>query len=379
MTTRPAYLDYAATTPVNPRVAELVMHLMGEEFGNSGSRTHEFGAAAAKAVEVARAQVASVVLADPSEVIFTSGATEADNLATIGLAPAGEDSGKRHIVSTAIEHKAVLEPLEVLAERGFEVDLVRPGESGAVDAAEVLKRVRPDTLLISVMQVNNETGIRQPIDTIAEGLGDDGPFFHVDAAQGFGKELEPLRHERIDLISLSGHKFFAPKGVGALISRRRRRRRPPLSPLLVGGGQERGLRPGTLPVPLIAGLGLATEISHAECAGWAASAAQIRAGIVGPLTAAGAIVNGDPELSVPYIVNLSFPGLDSEAVILALRDVVAISNGSACTSASYSPSHVLEAMELSEERRRGAIRLSWGAGATTPEPNALDQALSILR
>lgn len=379
MSPRPVYLDFAATTPVDPRVTELVLHLMGEEFGNSGSRTHEFGAAAARAVEAARAQVAAVVGADPSEVIFTSGATEADNLATLGLAPAGEGSGKRHIVTTAIEHKAVLEPLEVLAKRGFDVEFVSPNQSGAVDAAQVLGRVRPDTLLVSVMQVNNETGIRQPIDVIADGLDDDGPFFHVDAAQGFGKELEPLRNLRIDLISLSGHKLFAPKGIGAIVARRRRRRRPPLSPLLVGGGQERGLRPGTLPVALIAGLGLAAAIASEECAAWTDATTRTRAEILEPLFASGAELNGDPNLSVPHIANLSFPGLDSEAVILALREVAAISNGSACTSASYTPSHVLVAMGLPEDRRRGAIRLSWGPATEPPSAAALVEALSVLQ
>ena len=200
---KPAYFDYAATTPVDPRVAELIMNLMIEEFGNAGSRTHEFGTRAARAGETARTQVASVVDADPAEVIFTSGATESDNLAILGLAAHGEAHGLRHIVSTSIEHKAVLEPLEFLAEKGFTIDLISPNESGAVNADDVLSAVREDTLLVSVMHVNNETGIRQPLDQIAAGLSDSPTFFHTDAAQGFGKDLAPLTNKRLDLISIS--------------------------------------------------------------------------------------------------------------------------------------------------------------------------------
>jgi cysteine desulfurase len=376
---RPTYLDFAATTPVDPQVSATVLRLMAEEFGNSGSRTHEFGAEAAKAVEEARQRVAQIVDADPSEVIFTSGATEANNLAVLGLAPSAEVLGKRHILSTAIEHKAVLEPLERLSSQGFEIELVEPDVGGAVDAADLLGRVRPDTLLVSVMQVNNETGVRQPVGAIAEGLADNGPFLQVDAAQGFGKEPEPLRCPRIDMISLSGHKIFAPKGVGALIARRRGRRRPPLAPLLLGGGQERGLRPGTVPVPLVAGLGLAAEIADRHWQNWAITCTELRGAILEPLLASGAQINGDPKLSVPHIANVSFPGLDSEAVILALREVMAISNGSACTSARYTPSHVLSAMGLDDDRRRGAIRLSWGPDVVAPSTAAVNQALSVLR
>jgi cysteine desulfurase len=376
---QPTYLDFAATTPINPQVSATVVRLMAEEFGNSGSRTHEFGAEAAKAVEEARQRVAQIVDAEPSEVIFTSGATEANNLAVLGLAPAAEVLGKRHILSTAIEHKAVLEPLERLSSQGFEIELVEPDEGGAVDAADLLGRVRPDTLLVSVMQINNETGVRQPVVEIVDGLADDGPLLHIDAAQGFGKEPEPLRNPRIDMISLSGHKIYAPKGVGALVARRRGRRRPPLSPLLLGGGQERGLRPGTVPVPLVAGLGLAAEIAETNWQSWATACTELRERILGPLVGSGALINGDPELSVPHIANLSFPGLDSEAVILALRDVMAISNGSACTSASYTPSHVLSAMGLDDDRRRGAIRLSWGPTTVAPEPELVRMALAVLR
>ena len=248
---RPGDLDHAATAPVDPRVAEEVLSYMSYEFGNAGSRTHGYGQVARERVNRARQEVAVVVAATPDEVIFTSGATESNNLAILGLAAHGEATGKRHIISTQIEHKAVLEPLEVLGGRGFEVELLAPTEGGWVSPEAVAAALRPDTLLVSVMAVNNETGVVQPIEEIASLLEGNDAFLHVDAAQAFGKLIAPLQTKRIDLLSVSGHKIGAPKGIGALITRRRGFKRPPLQPLMYGGGQERGLRPGTLPVPLI--------------------------------------------------------------------------------------------------------------------------------
>jgi cysteine desulfurase len=282
-----------------------------------------------------------------------------------------------HIVTSALEHKAVLEPIDVLAKSGFDVDYVGADASGAVAASDVLGAVREDTLLVSVMHVNNETGIRQPVATIAEGL-DPAVYLHSDAAQSFGKVPGELCHSRIDLISISGHKIFAPKGVGALIARRRERRRPPLQPLMYGGGQERGLRPGTVPVPLIAGLGRAAELAQREAAVRHARVVELRSVLEGTIDAVGGTINGDPAHAVPHILNASFPGLDSEAVILALRSIVAISNGSACTSSSYEPSHVLTAMGLDDERRRGAVRLSWSHLTPTPDTSAMQAAIRSL-
>lgn len=355
------YLDYAATTPVDPRVADLVLRLMVEEFGNSGSRTHVYGAEAAKVVERAREQVAHVVEIESSGVVFTSGATEANNLALLGLADEGRANGRMHVVSTSIEHKAVLEPLEVLAKRGFDVELVDPDAEGAVDADDVASRVREDTLLVSVMHVNNETGVRQPIAEIADRLEDPGVYFHVDAAQGFGKELDSLRHERVDLMSTSGHKLFAPKGIGALLLRRRQRRKPPVSPLMFGGGQERGIRPGTQAVPLIAGFGLAAELAVREHQQRVSGMIANHEAFVAALSEVGAVFNGHHGVRVPFILNAGLPGVDSEAAILALRDLAAVSNGSACTSSSYEPSHVLRAMNVDPELARCALRFSWGA------------------
>lgn len=358
-----AYWDCSATTPVDGDVAALVLQLMTEEFGNAGSRTHEAGNRAKQALAQARERIAAAISCDASEVLFTSGATEADNLALLGLAQHGADTGRRHIVSTQIEHKAVLEPLQRLEHQGFTVDLVAPRSDGLVDAAQILERVQADTLLVSVMHANNETGVLQPIAEIAAGLKDHPAYLHVDAAQSFGKLNAPLQNPRIDFVALSAHKVFGPKGVGALIARRRGWDRPPLTPLMVGGGQERGLRPGTVPVPLAAGFGLAAELASKHAASRRAIVAAQRSALLDGLAAARPVIHSHSAETLPHIVNLSFEGADGEAVMVAWRDLVAISNGSACTSASYQPSHVLSAMGLPEERVRGALRLSWWHGA----------------
>lgn len=355
----PVYLDCNATAPVDPAVRDAVVRWLSDEVGNAGSRTHEYGARAKRAVQIARDQVAAVIGASADEVLFTSGATESNNLAILGLAPYGESAGRRHIVSTAIEHKAVLEPLEALAKKGFVTTLIRPDASGAVSADAVRAALRPDTLLVSVMHVNNETGVRQPIEAIAVALEHHDAYFHVDAAQGFGKDLDGLRCPRIDLISISSHKIYGPVGVGALVARRRGFKKPPLAPLSYGGGQERGLRPGTLPVPLIVGLGLAAEVASKDANERQARCAAIRAKALAALQPLPIRLHGDPDRTLPHVLNFSVDGIDSEALMLALKDIAAVSNGSACTSQSYEPSHVLTAMGLPEEAVAGAVRLSW--------------------
>jgi cysteine desulfurase len=363
--TGPVYLDCNATAPLEPEVTDLLRTHFERELGNAGSRTHEHGVRAKGIVEEARGCVARVVAARPEEVIFTSGATEANNIAILGLADHARASGRTHIVTTAIEHKAVLEPIEFLQKSGFEVDLVAPGPKGFVTAAEIEAVLRPNTGLVSVMHANNETGILQPIQAIAELLRGHGTHFHVDAAQSFGKDIEPLRSNGIDLISVSSHKVYGPLGIGALIARRRDQKRPPLKPLIYGGGQERGLRPGTLPVPLIAGFGLAASIAERDWKRRRARCLEIRRSALKALSSLPVLFHGDQANCLPHVTNFSVPGVDSEALMVALKDIVSISNGSACTSHSYAPSHVLGAMDLNKAEIAGAVRLSWSH--LTPE------------
>lgn len=370
------YLDTSATTPVDRRVADEIVHHLVEEYGNAGSRTHEYGQRALQAVKQARRRVATVVDAQEDEVIFTSGATEANNIALLGMAAEGERAGRRHIVSTAIEHKAVLEPLKRLSGQGFDIHLVTPDQYGQVAASDVLNAVRPDTLLVSVMAANNETGVVQPITELCDLLAAHDVWLHVDAAQAFGKELEPLRNERIDLISASGHKLFGPMGVGALVARRRGYRRPPLTPLAVGGGQERGLRPGTLPVPLVAGFGLAAELAVQEHQQRRQACLRYREQVLAGLAPLSPVINGNHHATLPHVLNVSLPAVDSEAVMVAWRGLLAVSNGSACTSASYEPSHVLAAMGLPEDHVRGALRISW---SHTSPPVDWDEAVARVK
>ncbi|MFE3109070.1 cysteine desulfurase DndA [Kitasatospora indigofera] len=354
------YLDAAATTRVDQRVADVVLHWMTAEFGNAGSR-HEYGTRAKRAVERAREHLAGTVGAEPDELIFTSGATESNNIALLGLAPYGERTGRRHIITSAIEHKAVLEPLEHLASRGFDVEFLKPGASGRIEVGAVMERLRPDTLVVSLMHVNNETGVIQPVADLARELQATATYLHVDAAQGYGKVPGDLTAP-IDMISISGHKIGAPKGVGALVTRRREDNddeRPPLEPIMFGGGQERKLRPGTLPVPLIMGLAEAAKIFEAEHAQWQAAAREVRSRILQGLAPARFHVNGDQEHVVPHILNLSFEDVNSEAFLVMLKDLVAVATGSACTSASYTPSHVLTAMDLPDEVASNGLRFSW--------------------
>ena len=375
----PVYVDCAATTPLDPRVREVMLSYFDEDFGNAGSRTHAWGQRARAAVERARDQVASAVGARRGDVVFTSGATESNNLAILGTCrgdlQVAPQQPRPHIVSTAIEHHAVLEPLAELERRGCEVTYVRPESDGAVAADAVLAAVRPETRLVTVMHVNNETGAIQPIARIAEALRERDCVFHVDAAQSFGRELTDLRHPRIDLISASSHKIQGPKGVGALIARRSGATQP-LEPLMFGGGQERGLRPGTLPVPLIAGFGRAAELAVTEHEERARRCRAFREALLDGLKPLRPSINADPSLTVPYILNVSIPGVEAEVAIDAWAELVAISNGAACTSQSYTCSHVLSAMKLPRWQMDGALRFSWCASTPQPDWTAMVKALA---
>jgi len=363
----PVYLDCNATTPLEPAVGALIRRYFEEEYGNEGSRTHGYGARAKEAVEKAREQIADLLAAKPDEVIFTSGATESNNLAILGLANWGRRHGKTHIVSTHLEHKAVLEPIDVLAKDGFEVDLVAPDKNGRVDAAKIISLLRPTTLLISLMHANNETGVIQPIEEVAKALAHHPAYFHVDAAQTFGKLIEPLQNHRIDLLSASGHKIYGPKGVGVLLVRHRGKQKVPLAPLVHGGGQEHGLRPGTLPVPLIAGLGLAAEIGAKDHEAREAKCRAFRERFLRAIEPLHPKIHGEEGQVLAHTVNLSFPGISAEEGMVKIRDLVAVSNGSACTSSSYQPSHVLKAMRLAKDEIIGAMRFSWCH--LTPDPD----------
>jgi cysteine desulfurase len=354
-----AYFDCNATTPIEPEVAEVVRHYLCKEYGNAGSASHAYGWNAFDAVRKARRQVAEVAGCGLDDVVFTSGATESNNLAILGISSHAIEGRRRHIVTTRIEHKAVLEPVRRLERVGFEVTWVSPDVHGRVCESDILGAVRSDTALVSVMHVNNETGVIQPIDAIADRL-DDGIYFHVDAAQGFGKCIEPLRNARIDLISVSGHKLFAPKGVGALIVRTRNGSRAPISPLMFGGGQELGLRPGTLPVALIAGFGEACSIALRDQQARWRRVISIRQSLMNGLRALNPMVVGIGADVLPNVANIIFPSsLDPGVLRSIFSEQVASSSGSACNSGSGEASHVLAAIGVPEADAKRAIRLSW--------------------
>jgi cysteine desulfurase len=376
---RPLYLDYNATAPLDPRVFEAMRPYFLEEVGNAGSRTHVYGQHAKQAVDETRQQVAALLgVKSPEEILFTSGATESNNLVILGLLPHAQATGRRHVLTTAIEHKAVLEPMDRLRTAGLEVELLPVTAGGYVEPDEVRRRLRPDTLLVSVMHANNETGVLQPVREIADLLADTKTLYHIDAAQTFGKEVETLRGLRCHFLSISAHKIYGPKGVGALYARREKGQRRPLTPLLVGGGQEMGYRPGTLPVPLVVGLGVAAELAGREYQDRRRAAAGVKERFLAALGCVEYRVNGDPAKTLPHVVNLGFPGTDSEALMLAVRDELAFSNGAACTSDTREPSHVLKAMGLDDDRIAEAVRLSWGPGiADIPAEILVDAVRSL--
>lgn len=339
-----------------------------EDYGNAGS-PHEFGLRSKSLVNQARERIAQVVNARRHEVIFTSGATESNNLAILGLAEHGTKVGKKHIVSSQVEHKAVLEPLEVLSRRGFEVTLIPPLRSGAVSSAAILDAIRDDTLLVSLMHGNNETGVLQPIQEVADGLSSrfrgnsnsrSDVYFHVDASQTFGKTDSGLSHERIDLVSISGHKINGPSGIGALVARKRGTSSIPISPVIFGGGQELGLRSGTLPVALICGLGLAAQLAAKEQRERRLACQQIRQDVLSKLATLNPTYHGDPSLTMPHVISVSFPDWDAEELIEELEGIAAVSTGAACTSICATASHVLSAMHVDPRLLDGAIRISWG-------------------
>lgn len=353
------YLDCNATTPIEPEVVEKMNNYLTTDFGNEGSHTHSFGSVAKKAVQEATDQVVSLVNASRNEIIFTSGATESNNIAILGLKEFGLNNNKKHIIASAIEHKAVLEPIEELEKLGFDVDIINVDQSGRINPKDIKDKIREDTLLLSIMGVNNETGIIQPISEIIEIVKDHDCYFHVDAAQMYGKDIDTLSNKRIDLISISGHKIFGPKGIGALITRLRNFNKPPLQPLFFGGGQQAKLRPGTLPVHLIVGLGTAAKIAKKNFRRRQEQNKIIFNQILKLMKSLNGNLNGDEKYLLGNCINFSIPTVDAEAFMLTTKDLISISNGSACTSSTYEPSHVIKAMNNNENIVKGAVRISW--------------------
>jgi cysteine desulfurase len=373
------YLDHHATTPVDARVLETMLPLFRERFGNAASKQHRFGWDANDAVERARAQIAALIGAGSKDVIFTSGATEANNLAIKGAARAAEGTGgsgrRDHVVTVATEHKAVLDPIATLQKQGWSVTVVPVGRDGLVDVNEVAAAITERTLLVSVMAANNEIGVLQPIKAIAAAAHAKGAWMHTDAVQAIGKVPFDVDALDVDLASMTAHKLYGPKGVGALYVRRKSADGRPsvkIGAQIDGGGHERGMRSGTLNVPGIAGFGRAAEIARAEMAVEATRVAALRDRLLAGLQASveGMTVNGDLTARLPGNLNVSFAGVDGEALLVSLDDI-AVSSGAACTQAE--PSHVLMALGLSKDRALASLRFGIGRDTTADE---IDRAAS---
>ncbi len=368
----PIYLDYSATTPVDPRVALKMIPWLTEQFGNPASRSHAYGWAAEAAVEEAREQVAALVNADAKEIIWTSGATESNNLAIKGAAHFYQGKGK-HIITVKTEHKAVLDTVRELEREGFEATYLDVQENGLIDLDVLKAAIRPDTVVVSVMFVNNEIGVIQPIAEIGEICREKGIVFHVDAAQATGKVDIDLDKLKVDLMSFCAHKTYGPKGIGALYVRRKPRVR--LEAQMHGGGHERGLRSGTLATHQIVGMGESFRIAREEMAAENARVKKLRDRLLAGLTDIEAtFVNGDLEHRVPHNLNISFAYVEGESLIMAIKDI-AVSSGSACTSASLEPSYVLRALGRNDELAHSSIRFTIGRFTTEEE---IDYTIALL-
>ncbi|XVN42589.1 MAG: IscS subfamily cysteine desulfurase [Candidatus Rickettsia vulgarisii] len=369
----PIYLDYQATTPMDPRVLEAMLPYFGAKFGNPHSRSHSFGWEAEEAVEVAREKVAKLIGADPKEIIFTSGATESNNLAIKGIARF-YGSKKKHIITVVSEHKCVLDACRHLEDEGFQVTYLPIQTSGLIDLETLKNAITDQTMLVSVMAVNNEIGVIQPIKEIGQICREKGVFFHSDIAQAYGKMPIDVNECNIDLASISSHKIYGPKGIGALYVRKRPRVR--LIPILNGGGQERGMRSGTLPTPLIVGLGAASEIALADMEKDNQHVEELFNRFYDKITKEipEVYLNGDKEHRYKGNLNLSFAYVEGESMILAIKDL-AVSSGSACTSSSLEPSYVLRAMGVDEELAHTSIRFGIGRFTTIEE---IDYAVELI-
>jgi cysteine desulfurase len=369
----PIYMDYSATTPVDPRVAEAMIPYLTEKFGNPASRSHSYGWVADEAVEQARAQVAALVNADPKEIVWTSGATESNNLALKGAAHFYSGKGK-HIITMMTEHKAVLDTVRELERQGFSATYLAPEADGLLDLEKFKAALRPDTIIVSVMLVNNEIGVVQDIAAIGEICRDKGILFHVDAAQATGKVAIDLQQLKVDLMSFSAHKTYGPKGIGALYVRRKPRVR--IEAQMHGGGHERGMRSGTLATHQIVGMGEAFRIAQEEMASENERIRMLRDRLWQGLSDMEEVhLNGDMEQRVPHNLNVSFNYVEGESMIMAVKDL-AVSSGSACTSASLEPSYVLRALGRSDELAHSSIRFSVGRFTTEEE---VDYVVALMK
>jgi cysteine desulfurase len=369
----PIYMDYSATTPIDPRVADKMIPFLREQFGNPASRSHAYGWSAEAAVEEARANVAALVGADTREIIWTSGATESNNLALKGAANFYKTKGK-HIITVKTEHKSVLDTVRELERVGFEATYLEPQDNGLISLEQLEAAIRPDTILVSVMLVNNEIGVIQPIAEIGELCRKKGVIFHCDAAQATGKVHINLEALKVDLMTFTAHKTYGPKGVGALYVRRKPRVR--LEAQMHGGGHERGLRSGTLPTHQIVGMGEAFRIAKEEMDAELAKVKALRDRLAnGLLEIEEVYINGDMEHRVPHNLNVSFNFVEGESLIMAVKDI-AVSSGSACTSASLEPSYVLRALGRSDELAHSSIRFTIGRFTTEED---IDFAINLLK
>lgn len=373
----PIYFDYQSTTPMDDRVIDFVTKIMREEYGNPHSRTHAFGWRAEELVEIARAQIASLIKADPKEIFFTSGATESNNLAIKGVARFYKDSGKNHIITLATEHKCLINSARDLEAEGFKTSFLPVQQDGMIDLNQLEDAITNETCLVSVMAVHNEIGTIQPLKQIGEICRKKGVFFHSDAAQGFGKIPLDVDAMNIDLMSISGHKIYGPKGIGAIYIRRKPRVR--IKPIFSGGGQERGIRSGTVPTPLAAGLGLAAKIASEEMEQDHKKIKSLAIKLYEGLMKNEAIYLNGPSIyddSKRFIgnLNLSFAGIEGESMIMAIKDL-AVSSGSACTSSSLEPSYVLHALGVDDDLAHTSIR--FGIGRFTTEEQ-IDFAIKLV-
>lgn len=356
------YLDNNSSSPIDERVLAVMVDTYLHSYGNADSRTHNHGEQARITVEDARKQVASLLGINSSEVFFTSGSTESNNIAIQGLEEYALETNKKHIITSAVEHKSVLETVKMMKKKCFEIDLVNPDLSGQVNVQEILDKVRDDTLLVSIMHVNNETGIIQPVAELGSELEKRNVLFHVDATQSCGKLVDEIRNLKYNMLSFSAHKLKGPQGVGVLVLKKKRYKLPPVKNIMYGGQQEHGIRPGTIPVALVAGCGKACEIAEIEYKENSHKLRKLKSILEELLNDSGVDYhyNGDQNYCVDSSANICFKGVMSEALMLSSKQYCSISNGSACTSKSYSPSYVLEAMGIPIEDIESSVRISWG-------------------